>query len=320
MKARQEKIREMARKLLECGEVDMFIGYSAGSEVMRTVPVFINRPEDADQLVFSPFCVNNLVKYLLDYRNIPGKIAICVKGCDSRAVNRLIQDNQLERERIVVLGIPCPGMLDENIVGEVVDSDARLLDVSMDKESFNLKTDRGNHILRRDRYLMEKCLRCQKNNPVVYDYLIGEELPQNGLEDQFSDVKKIDGLSVQEKSDYWDRQFSRCLRCYACRNVCPVCTCPECVFDQAQPGWVDRANNLSDNTAFHLVRAFHVAGRCVDCGECQRVCPVKIPISLLNRKILHDLKDLYGTPTPGLSPGDTPALGGFHTGDPEEFI
>ncbi|MFZ5645413.1 MAG: 4Fe-4S dicluster domain-containing protein [Bacillota bacterium] len=287
MRQIEEELRIRAASLLESGEVSLVIGYAQGSEASRTTPAFIKKAEEAGKLVFNSHCVNNLAKYLADNRNMPGKVAVVVKGCDSRAVNRLIQDNQVERERIVLLGAPCPGMVEAESAEE---------------------------------FLMEKCRRCENRNPVIYDYLAGEKVAEEGNKDFFDDVRSIEGLSVQEKSLYWDRQFARCLRCYACRNVCPACTCRECVFDQAQPEWVAMANNLSDNTAFHLVRAFHVAGRCVDCGECQRVCPVNIPLSVLNRKILSDIRDLYGVSTPGQTMDETSVLGGFHKGDPDEFM
>lgn len=320
MRLLEEEIRKRAAVLLESGEVSLVIGYSRGSEAFRTAPAFIRKAEDTGDLVFNPFCVNNLTKYLADYRNHPGKVALIVKGCDSRAVNRLVQDRQVDRENVVLLGVPCPGMVDTESAGRVMKAGSRLEEAIDQKDQFLLVTDGGELTLKKEDFLMEKCRRCADGNPVVYDYLAGEKVCEKDFKDGFGDVRSVETLSVQEKSLYWDRQFSRCLRCYACRNVCPACTCRECVFDQEQTEWVARSHSLSDNTAFHLVRAFHVAGRCVDCGECQRVCPVKIPLSVLNRKILRDIRDLYGVDTAGQTMEETSVLGGFHKGDPDEFM
>ncbi len=316
----QEKLREIARKLLAGGEAGVVIGYAAGSEVSRVVPAFISREEDVDRLVWNPLCINNLVKYLLDYRHEPGKVAVVVKGCDSRAIVRLLQDNQISREQVIILGISCPGLINPDLVAARLDPEAQIKAVTTSEQDFSLQTEREIFTFTRDEALLEKCRYCEHHTPVISDFIIGEEIPPTTPLDPFTAVKALEELPVEARSAYWDKQFSRCLRCYACRNVCPACTCRECIFDQAEPCWVTKANNLSENMAFHLIRAFHVAGRCVDCGECDRVCPVNIPLSLLNRKILKDVKELFNVPTPGTSLEELPALGIFTNSDPDEFM
>lgn len=314
------ELRKLAAGLLENKEVDLIIGYGEGSELTRTTPVFITSPGEVEKLTWGPFCVNNLAKYLLDYHQLPGKVAVVVKGCDSRAVNRLVSDNQVERNKIVVLGISCPGQLDCRQAAGVTDPAARLGEAVDRGEEFLLRTDRGEFSLSKRDFLLPKCRTCENPVPVTADICLGDGRPPEAEAGRFDEVRALEDLATAEKSAYWDRQFSRCLRCYACRNVCPACTCRQCVFDQAEPAWVSKRNNLSENTAFHLIRAFHVAGRCVDCGECDRVCPVGIPLQKLNRKVLKDLAELFEAPTPGSRAGLESALGGFATGDPEEFM
>lgn len=315
-----QKLREQAGKLLSENKVELVIGYGEGTELTRVTPVFINSPGEVTGLTWGPFCINNLVKYLLEYRNRQGRVAVVVKGCDSRAINRLLSDHQVERDKIVVLGIPCSGLLDGRKAAGVINPAARLLEAGLAGEDFVIRTDRGDYKLPKNDYLLEKCRFCENPNPVVADIMLGVELPAADIEDRFAEVRAMELLNTDEKSKYWDRQFSRCLRCYACRNVCPACTCRQCIFDQVEPNWVSKRNNLSENTAFHLIRAFHVAGRCVDCGECDRVCPMDIPLRKLNRKILKDIGELFDAPTPGSRAGLESPLGGFSTGDPEEFM
>ncbi len=298
----------------------MVIGFGEGTELARTTPVFITSPEEVSALTWGPFCANNLVKYLTDYRNLQGNVAVVVKGCDSRSVNRLLTDNQIDRDKVVVLGVPCPGQLDWHLVAATVNPAAKLKGISDDGESFTVKTDAGDYKFDKKESMLHKCLVCENPNPIVSDMTVGKEQPVKNYENRFAEVTALEQLGTEEKSKYWDKQFSRCLRCYACRNVCTVCTCRTCVFDQMQPMWVSKRNNLSENTSFHLIRAFHVAGRCVDCGECDRVCPVDIPLRKLNQKILKDLGDLFDTPTPGSKADLTSPLGEFATGDPEEFM
>lgn len=315
-----QQLREQAKKLLEEKKVEMVIGFGEGTELARTTPVFITSPEEVSALTWGPFCANNLVKYLTDYRNLQGNVAVVVKGCDSRSVNRLLTDNQIDRDKVVVLGVPCPGQLDWHLVAAAVNPAAKLKGISDDGESFTVKTDAGDYKFDKKESMLHKCLVCENPNPIVSDMTVGKEQPVKNYENRFAEVTALEQLGTEEKSKYWDKQFSRCLRCYACRNVCTVCTCRTCVFDQMQPMWVSKRNNLSENTSFHLIRAFHVAGRCVDCGECDRVCPVDIPLRKLNQKILKDLGDLFDTPTPGSKADLTSPLGEFATGDPEEFM
>lgn len=314
-----EKLRETAAKLLEGKFVDLVIGFGAGTDPYRTTPVFINRPEEAGLLVWNPFCENNLAKYLVDYKNLQGKVAVVVKGCDSRAINRLVQDGQINRERVMALGVPCTGLLKRQKAAETIGYNDRITFFKPSDAGYQVKTGQGEFFFDKKDAFLDKCLSCEAPNPVVADEMLGEEVRTHAVLDSFADVQVIERLPSEEKSDYWDRQFTRCLRCYACRNVCTVCTCRECIFDMADPGWVSKRTNLSENTAFHLIRAFHVAGRCVDCGECERVCPVNIPLGRLNRKILKDIKELFNAPTPGASLDPPPALGWFKADDPEKL-
>ena len=315
-----QQLREQAKKLLEEKKVDLVIGFGQGTELARTTPVFIDSPEGVSALTWGPFCANNLAKYLTDYKNAEGNVAVVVKGCDSRSVIRLLDDNQISRDKVVVIGVPCPGQLEWQKVAAEIKPDANLKETVDNGESFTVKTDTADYSFDKKDYMLHRCLVCENPNPVIADITIGQELPVKNYEERFAEVQELEQMGTEDKNAYWDKQFSRCLRCYACRNVCTVCTCQICVFDQMQPMWVSKRTNLSENTSFHITRAFHVAGRCVDCGECDRVCPMDIPLRKLNQKIHKDLGDLFDSPTPGSKPGLLSALGEYSPGDPEEFM
>jgi len=139
--------------------------------------------------------------------------------------------------------------------------------------------------------LHERCKQCRSHTPVVYDCLLGEPVADQPA--GYDDVEKMESLDPGERRAFWQEQFSRCIRCHACRQVCPGCYCSECFVDQLDPTWVGIRRNTSDNEVWNTVRAFHLAGRCSSCNECERACPVNIPLSLLNRKLEKEVGEMF---------------------------
>jgi len=259
-------LRQKARDLLENGQVDCVIGYEAGPRG-RARPVFIYDPAGAGRLIFDATCVHNLVNYLHDKKKPrkrgepPPRVAVVVKPCDSRAVNVLLAERQIERERVTVIGVACEGM----------------------EEAGGRKQDR--------------CARCEDRVPVVYDVLLGESPPLSPSPhppNEYDDLNQIEALSPSDRLAFWLRQFDRCIRCYACRQVCPGCYCTTCMFERDDGLWVDAGIEVPQKHIFHLGRALHLAGRCVECNECERVCPMGLPLSLLNRLLAREVEALYG--------------------------
>ena len=110
-----------------------------------------------------------------------------------------------------------------------------------------------------------------------------------------AEVEKLEAMSEAERYAFWQNEFSRCIRCNACRDICPACTCEKCVFDNNALYTSQKVAETSfEESLYHIIRAWHVAGRCTDCGECSRVCPENIPLHLLNRKYIKDINEIYG--------------------------
>ena len=149
---------------------------------------------------------------------------------------------------------------------------------------------------------------------------IGES-EETSVGDKFELVAKLEAMTPDERFAFWRSELSKCIRCNACRNVCPACSCIKCVFDNPHTGVQNKAaaDDFEENL-FHIIRAFHVAGRCTDCGECSRVCPQGIPLHLLNRKFIKDIDELYGEYRAGAEIGQRHPLENFDKGDCEPSI
>jgi formate dehydrogenase (coenzyme F420) beta subunit len=277
--SREDRMRKRARELLANNEVVMVLGYRASRRPGTATPAFVTRPEDAETLIFDDRCGTNLAAYLPRVKH-RGRIGIVAKGCDSRSVVALLKEKQIDRGQLMILGVGCEGV----------------------KENGRLS---------------DSCTTCAYPNPVLCDEMIGDKVAERApAPDPLHEFEK---LSPDERWQALAEDVSRCIRCYACRQVCPNCYCPTCFVDASSPQWVGKTTAGSDNMMFHLMRAMHMAGRCVECGACSRGCPMGIDLMKFNRKVAHVMKERFGK-VAGLNPDEPPALAAFDPNDKQEFI
>jgi formate dehydrogenase subunit beta len=308
-------LMDLAKKLLREKTVDLIIGYGSTHYPFRTEPIVISQEEQADALVWNPFCGNNLARYLKYYKNTQHKIALMVKGCDSRAVQVLLKEDQIKRDRLYLIGLSCPGLINREKLQKQFPQAS--------PEDFEWKETgwfyRGEQI-DPELLLEETCLRCRYPNPPEYNQLIGKPQTTSPYQTYQKDyLDPIDNLSSEERWDRWSKEMRKCIRCYACRNSCPLCYCQECFAECTQPQWVSPAQTPSDNFLFHLVRTMHMAGRCVECGACERACPVSIPIAQLPLKVEAIIREQFqfeaGTDQESAAPLLT-----YRENDPGDFV
>lgn len=306
-------IQEEAKRLLDEKKVDLVIGFTKGSLPLRSTPCFIHQPEDAGKLIWDYTCENNLAKYL---RCLKGKAAVVAKGCDVRSIVALINENQIKRESIYIIGIPCSGVVDRVKIDRVMDGQ-ELVEVEDKGDILLLKGKDRIREVRLEELLHDTCKVCRHGNPLIYDAFIGDPVTPKP-EDKFDDVAAFETLSPEERRDVLAGEFSRCIRCYACRNACPMCYCNDCFVDCTTPVWIKKTPDIEDNLMFQLVRVFHSAGRCADCGACDRACPMGINLRGITRKMVKEVKDLFGFEA-GINLGEKPAMDTFSIDDPQPF-
>jgi formate dehydrogenase subunit beta len=316
----EKKIREIAKKLLKDKKVSLIIGFEKGTLPLKSRPTFVRNNEDVEKLTWNSFCTNNLAVYIPYYRkyfNNGNTIAVIAKGCDIRSLVLHFQECLVDRSNIYIVGVPCSGMLDRRRIEKELYPD-EIEEVTEKEDSIIVKGKSFEKKLNKTDYLSQDCLECAHRNPVIYDEIIDIKIKEPTTSDA---KKRLDEFSAKDKDERWEiftREVSECIRCYACRNACPGCYCEECFVDCTQPQWLGTSvDSISDLQMFQIVRTLHLAGRCVNCGNCSRACPMEIDISLLVRKLSQDAKEMFGYET-GVKLEDKPLLSKYSEDDPNE--
>lgn len=293
-----DAVRVEAARVLSEGKVTAVVGYAAGRRKGSSQPIIITEAAQAEKLIFSASCVNNLAVYLTKAKKeVPqtGVVGILVKSCDLKALVGLMSEAQLKRENLYVIGLPCIGVL-----------------ASIANPSAELASDS----------IAAKCLECNTHVPPGVDFVPAVTLP-TALAKKSSSydtiIARLEAMTPGERWAYWKEQFAKCIKCFACRQVCPFCYCEQCLCDRNKPQMVETTPRPSGNLSWHLVRAMHLAGRCAGCCECERVCPMDIPLNLLNRKMAKELQALFDHEA-GFEVEEKGPLTTFADKDDESFI
>ncbi|MFZ5800372.1 MAG: 4Fe-4S dicluster domain-containing protein [Candidatus Omnitrophota bacterium] len=283
-----EALKGQIKELLKAKKVELVIGYQRANDGIAAIPYFMEKASEAENLIWDAYCVYNLSKYLLEFPD--KKKGIIAKPCDLKSLIVLLQENQLKREELFIIAVECKGVADEK---------------KNNAQGFPMK-----------------CKDCDLKIPKLYDVLIEDKEKKAKLEtgyDEYEAIRKLEAKSIEERQRLWEEEFLRCIRCYACRQICPMCYCPRCVAEQTMPAWFSKAGNLPGNLSWNVTRAMHLAGRCVDCGECERACPVGLPLRDIHKKIEKDVRELFNYEAAS-DIAQKPLFSSFDKNDPDAFI
>jgi len=282
-----KQIQDIAAKLFAEGKIDVFVGYRLNGFDDNQVPVLITDPQDVSKLVFTDKSVFNLVNYLKTDHTRRKRIGLVVKGCDSRSLNLMLTESQVKRENLYVVGICCEGVVD----------------------------DTGQK--------MQNCTECVVPDAVVYDELLGTSGRDGFQTHPYTvnvDIAALAEKPLTERAAYFEEIFENCIRCNACRHSCPLCYCAKCCIDQETATLYNGANTTS--AAFHALMTWslHLAGRCVDCRNCEKACPMHLPLHLLHKQNESVIYENFQEHLAGVIPEDRGAFYKYSLKDPDDFI
>lgn len=322
----ENSIREIARNLLKEKKVDVIIGYTRGTFPLSSAPIMIKKEEDVDKLIWNNLCYINLANYLvpripqlLDPEGKELKVGVVSKGCVGRALIHLAVEKQINLENIKMIGIPCNGIVNRRRIEKEI-GEKEIFEISAVGNDLIVKGKDFEQKFPFDEYINELCKVCKvKSPPNISEACVGECQEITSIEDDFGDLSDFESKTAEEKWQEINDTLSVCTRCYACREACPMCYCNLCFVDQNKPIWFGKTTDMSDIIIFHLVRAMHMAGRCVACGACSSACPMGIDLNKITRKLEKIVKERYDF-TSGIDTEKLPPMMDFELEEAEEFM
>jgi ferredoxin len=288
-------------------ELDMVLAWAAGPDPLSHTPLFITDEADIERIEWDPRCSQNLAGYLPGLRG--KKVGIVAKGCDARSIVELLQEKLIDREDVTIFGLHCAGAVDARAARKTLGRARGVESVSIDGAEAHITVRGEPWAMPLEKVLQGKCFTCTGADAEVCDHFIGEHgKPPRAGERPASALDELETMNMEERLHFWEDQMTRCIRCYACRSACPLCVCQDhCAAQSREPHWVDQTDHPREKLMFQAIHALHTAGRCTECGECERACPMGLPVMTLKQALNRRIQELFDYRA-GSDPDQAPPL------------
>lgn len=291
------------------GETGLVLGWTATGAGGVAAPERFHTADEAGAAIFDSTCVHNLAVHLPRLKD--RAVGIVAKACDARSIVELIVEREVDRERVKIITVNCPEMLDVKAIWRRYGYGAAIADDGDGALRIN-----GEQV-DRAAYIQAKCLGCEDGLPVIYNEVVGgtekagDVGAAGGAKLAADDAESVASSSISanaglqhredfqamntgERRAFWREQYARCIRCHACREACPMCYCRDvCIMQTSDPHWTGGGINAGEAEMMQLIRINHLAGRCTGCGECERACPVGIPLMLLMEEQNRAVEEMF---------------------------
>ena len=288
---KQEKeIRDVCRQLFSEDKVDVIFAHTDGGFDGTPIPFIAKGAGDVDKISWSDRARQNLAPYL---NGRTDRVGIVAMPCDARAVVQLINESQLTRENVYIIGVDCPGMKD-------ADGDARA-----------------------------GCADCTVRVAPVCDVRVEAGYALAGIEAANQSAAGGEAEPAPAKSEATKQsatpaeklarfraEIDKCILCYSCRQACYACYCKTCFIERDMPDWQPAELDAGTKMTFHLGRYMHLAGRCVECGACEAVCASGVNVRYIIKEVTDFVGEIYGFKT-GMETGTAQAMVSYGQDDRE---
>ncbi|MBR5734871.1 MAG: hydrogenase iron-sulfur subunit [Desulfovibrionaceae bacterium] len=326
-----EDLKKQLKEALSDDHLFCVVGWQKSFDGLHATPLHMRKPEDVDKLIWGPFNVHstaNMIPQLVNDAKaaamvgvkrgdpIPPakKIGVVVKGCDGKGLVELLQEKLIDRDAVEIFAMGCNGTVSYDRIIAKIGAGKRIDSVEGNGDTLRVVADGQEYSLSMKDVAQDKCRACTVPNAPVYDHFAGDpvKVSEDAKPEAAAILAYLDGLTLEQRMSFWRGAIERCIRCHACRNACPMCVCREyCVADSREPHWVTQEDTPVNKLFFQLIHALHLAGRCTGCGECNRACPMGIPVGALKLHAARIVRALFDGYQPGTKLEAVPPFLGY---------